>query len=59
MSLQDDYFDLIDWMKDAPPDIRKSFNNIWDYSIEAEAEIVRLLQENNAMKKVIQIVKQL
>lgn len=55
MSLQDDYFDLCEWMKDKPEEMRKSFDNIWCYSIHAEVAIETLTEENEALKKVIEI----
>ena len=57
MSLQDDYFDLKDWMKDKPKWVQKSFENIWDYSIWAEVELEKLKDQNCAMRKVIKIIK--
>ena len=57
MSLQDDYFDLKDWMKNKPKWVQKSFDNIWDYSIQAEEEIDKIRDQNCAMRKVIKIIK--
>lgn len=61
MGIQDDYFDVADFLENGPhvpKYVRESFEDIWDRFCIMESEIDRLQKENNELSSFVEKFKQ-